>query len=265
MKTSLLFETLASITWGSIKSSHNNRIHLGEDAITTYILNAIAHTNTNNVLYEDTRSKESIKGCDFELWIGNNRCGWIRYAIQAKKINYPNDRYNALTHKVRGKRQIDILTTYASSNNATPLYCFFNNSNSPVKWHCKETKDVVQLGISVAPIATVDLAIKNRGCKNFSFIHNKNKSLPWRCLVKCPSLSPCMLKKNNNKSFFGSEIINELPHSLEILREKKNTEEHNGENIENYSMLNNDEALFSSESKYRPKRIAIIETDDGNK
>ena len=259
MKVSRLFESLAGTTWRFIKSSHDNRVRLGEDTITTFALNSIAYNSPSSVIYEDTRIDESIKGCDFELWVGNNKCGWYRYAIQAKKINYSTGRYDSLTHKVGTKRQIDVLTHYALSNNATPLYCFYNNSNSSVKWNCKYSKDIEQLGISLSSVNSVNQAINKRGCKNYTYIHNKPKTVPWRCLVKCPKLISCDLKNNRSEHLFGATIINNLPSSLENLREKLSNSYSHDQVATNGFELDLG-GLFDIDCNLRPKRIVIIDT-----
>jgi len=102
MNTLQLFETLASSTWHTIFYSHLNRVQLGEDAITSYILYTLACSNINFALFEDKRPEEHKVGCDFELFIGEDTIGWYRYAIQAKKIQVSTGRYANLKHFVKG-------------------------------------------------------------------------------------------------------------------------------------------------------------------
>ena len=133
MKPHELFEVLAGKTWHSIDRFTRNRIHLGEDAITSNNLDALTSASPACVFIEDTRALESTKGCDFELWIGSLHVGWRRYAVQAKKIQASSSRYASLAHKVAGVPQIDILDTYAGANRALAIYCFYNYSTKSYK------------------------------------------------------------------------------------------------------------------------------------
>ncbi len=162
MKPYEFFEMLAGATWRSIERFSRNRIHLGEDAITSINLDALAMAAPSCVLYEDTRVTESTKGCDFELWIGSDSEGWRRYAVQAKKID-SSGRYASLGHKVGGTPQIDILEKYATANRALPIYCFYNNSQKPFSWNCPLPTQREQLGCSVAPSQVVRDALSRRG------------------------------------------------------------------------------------------------------
>ncbi len=71
---------------------------------------------------------ESVKGTDWEWWIGNRTHGYLRYAVQAKKLDAKTNRYSSLNHKVGvGSKtlfQHDILEKYAHVNQAIPLYAF---------------------------------------------------------------------------------------------------------------------------------------------
>jgi hypothetical protein len=187
MKPYELFEVLAGTTWQSIERFSRNRIHLGEDAITSNNLDALAMAAPSCVLFEDTRATESTKGCDFELWIGSSPSGWRRYAIQAKKIHFTSGRYASLAHEVGGTPQIDILDRYASANRALPIYCFYNNSDKPFSWNCPLPKQREQLGCSVTPSSVVRAALSKWGGKNFQSIHKSDATIPWRCLVRCPA------------------------------------------------------------------------------
>jgi hypothetical protein len=250
MKAYELFEILASKTWKSIERCARNRIHLGEDAITTNNLDALASAGPCCVVIEDTRAKEDTTGCDFELWIGSDHRGWFRYAVQAKKIQVANDRYASLKHKVgkAGKLQIDILEDYSKLNRAIPIYCFYNNSNSAFKWNCNLPTEKEQLGVSITPSSVVRKAITKSGCRTFSYIHGQPETLPWRCLVACPHLVDPTKAKNSKWSHISDGYYKELPKVLASLRET--TSRLSFEQIPD---------LFSRESDLRPEWIGIID------
>jgi hypothetical protein len=247
MRTYETFELLAKTTWRLIRDSELNRISMGEDAITSYHLTAIAASHPQNVLYEDTRIDESWKGCDFELWVGSDFLGWHRYAIQAKKIKPATGRYEALGHKVGGVRQIDVLKKYARANNATPFYCFYNFSSSRVKSNCTDPADIEQLGCSIATVASIETALKKRGGRSFQFIHSQQSTLPWRCLVKCPKFIPGTQFTNPQFHKHAS-----LPSALNVLRRQWRDDLENRIELDPGGLFNMDLAL-------RPARIAVID------
>lgn len=186
MRAVELFEVLASTTWRTISRANRNHISFGEDAITSINLNAIASLNDRCVAVEDTRINEAHKGCDFEMWIGSDRRGWSRYAVQAKKITASSGRYEKLSHAVRGSSQIEILNEYAKRARAASLYCFYNFAPHVMNWNCALPRDETQLGCMVAPAVVVEQALRLRGCRHFGWMHIQPEAIPWRCLLTCP-------------------------------------------------------------------------------
>lgn len=247
MKPYELFEVLAGKTWRSIDRFSRNRIHLGEDAITSNNLDALASAGPACVFLEDTRAQESTKGCDFELWIGSSYLGWRRYAVQAKKIQVSSSRYASLAHEVAGTPQIDILDAYAKANGALAVYCFYNHSKKSYKWNCNLSSEVEQLGCSVTPSSVVRAAIAKHGSRNFVYLHAQPETLPWRCLVRCPKfISKTASVHAGWPSAEG--FHSELPTILQRLRAQRG----------NISFEDQPE-LFNSNNRFRPKWIGIID------
>ncbi len=250
MKTYELFEILARATWHTINSSHSNKVLFGEDAITSFNLNAIASVGPLNAVFEDTRVNESVKGCDFELWIGSNNLGWYRYAIQAKKISMSSGSYQKLGYKVGKALQIDILEKYAKANKAVPLYCFYNFSILTVPWGCSLPQEVEQLGCSITPSHVVRTALKKRGGRTFAYIHAQPETLPWRCLVKCSMLVPTA---HSAPGPLAPHRFPKLPDSLELLRQQRRQ----GATLDRGSVFNIGIGLF-------PRHIAVVDTGEGD-
>ncbi|MDL1907954.1 hypothetical protein FBR03_10960 [Betaproteobacteria bacterium PRO1] len=270
-----LFEVLAERTWRSIKRFGRNRIHFGEDTITSLNLDALASARPTFVFAEDTRAAESTKGCDFELWIGAGSIGWRRYAVQAKKGQFSSGRYGSLAHEVGGTPQIELLERYATANRALPIYCFYNWSDRPYRWNCSLPDCAEQLGCSVAPLPVVRRALEWRGGRTFDFLHSQVETLPWRCLVRCRRFTqrPSQLEPPAER---GAEIeapyddkshhngwpdpaefhYRELPRSLRALRE------HGA-----YQLFDDESDLFNTDVALRPRWVGVIEVpapaDDG--
>lgn len=137
-----------------------------------------------------SKADESRSGTDFEWWLGYDRIGWIRFAVQAKKLDLHTGRYSGFTYEVNGDLQIDTLEKYARANRATPLYCLYNHTTDldPSRhWHCCQTSfEPEQMGCTITPSSVVrDTLLKYR-TKNFDYVHRIERTIPWRCLALCP-------------------------------------------------------------------------------
>ena len=261
-----LLENLASDTWSRLRDSQSLQIRFGEETITDLLLLDLKRLNkTQSQIIQTPKSKEKSLGTDWEWWIGSPRIGWLRYAVQAKKMNLKTSRYDGLSHKVGVIKQIDLLDRYASNNNAIPMYCFYNYSrNLATKqaWQCCSVFQQDQLSCTVAPSNIVRKAINQHGAKNFCWFHMKPQTLPWRCLVKCQHVKS-LYKRTINYSkrrdaairLFGHEVklYDRLPREVERGREIGQ--------IDRFSNMSYDNNL----SLY-PRRIVVLEfesSEDG--
>lgn len=184
-----VLEGLALDTWERLRDSQDLQIRFGEETITDLVLLELKRSRVPGIeVLQTNKAAESTQGTDWEWWIGSATAGWLRFAVQAKKLGLETMRYDALGHKVGKDRQIDLLLKFAATNRAIPLYCFFNFV-SPVEgqkgWRCCESFNVPQLGCTLAPAAIVKKAIVNHGCRTFEWIHSHPAALPWRCIAKC--------------------------------------------------------------------------------
>lgn len=247
-----LFEVLARTTWRTIDRAHRNRILFGEDAITSVNLNTLASAGPKCVVVEDTRVDEAQKGCDFEFWIGSDFIGWSRYAIQAKKLSIGRGTYTKLNHEVSGRQQIDILDQYARLNRAAALYCMYNFAPEAISQNCPLPCDVAQLGCTVTPSATVRMALMRRGCRNFSWLHSRSETLPWRCLVRCPKLIGYRVEEGPPGWPPRSNYYYErLPTALQRLREERR-----------FEALAESGDLYNRDMPLRPGWVGIIDASD---
>ena len=177
-----VFTDMSYLTWKALELCHARSIVLGEDAITSLLLVNLDSRLRATVLYQDTRPQESLCGCDFELLIGTPSKGWLRFAVQAKRISIPNERYPKLNHKV-GTAKVDqkrILERYASRVKALPVYALYNFLDSP------GPRAGAGHGITIAPLSVIDDATTTRGGQCFKWIHDRAGVFPWQHLV-CPA------------------------------------------------------------------------------
>lgn len=190
MKLVSILESLAVDTWERLRDSRQLAINFGEETITDLLLMDLKrkHPPTSRII-QTPKTKEKDQGTDWEWWIGSDRTGWLRFAVQAKKLHLNTGRYTGLSHKVGGTFQIDLLERYAQANGAVPLYCFYNfvnPANIEQAWQCCQASvDEPQLACTITPSRIVRNAIASRGKKNFEWIHSNRETLPWRCLAGC--------------------------------------------------------------------------------
>jgi len=187
-----LLEDLARRTWHRLRDGNRLGIRQGETGLTDYLLLEIVRAGLASVkVIKTPLHSEASQGTDWEWWIGSTRLGWIRYAIQAKRLRFPNDYYDAIGHRVNGRLQVDLLMAYAAANRAVALYCLFNCTDDPKAedyWQCNLDFELEQLGCTVAPAKVVKQALSAWGGRTFQAIHSEPGVLPWRCLVYCPAI-----------------------------------------------------------------------------
>lgn len=252
-------EDISRRIWTDINLSKKYNTIYGEETITDSILLELAKLDYFNIrILQTPKSVEAHQGTDWEWYVGSNTYGWIRYAIQAKKINTKSNCYTSLNHKL-GKSpvveyQINILRTFANTNGAVPLFNFYNyypNATEDKHWQCSQSFDLELLGWTFTTLKNVEAAIKKRGFRTFDKIHQLKNALPIRCLFTCPyfkSLYHDQTKSRSEENFLGETFtrLKTLPTQLSAAREIGKLHEFP---IELYSPLIN----------IYPKRIAIIE------
>jgi len=256
------FEEISKRVWTNINLSNRYQTIYGEETITDSILLDLAKQNYFNIrILQTPKIKEGIQGTDWEWFVGSYRFGWIRYAIQAKKLNLSTNRYNALNHKVGEppyeKYQIDLLREFSNANDAIPLYNFYNfypTANQSDHWQCSKTFDPELLGWTFTTLTNVDKAINTRGFRTFDKIHQLKGTLPIRCLFKCPYFLNNYQDKekmDEPKEFLGESFkkVKALPSEFINAREIG-------------TLGNFPEELYNPKIKIYPKRIAIIDLSD---
>ena len=188
-----ILEALARDTWERLHDARELSIRFGEETITDLLLLDLRRRKPQAAEFIQTnKHRESLSGTDFEWWLGSNRIGWIRFAVQAKKLNLNTGRYGGFTHEVNGELQINLLEKYAMANRATALYCLYNHAVKldPLKhWHCCQTPfEPEQMGCTITPSSVVGDTLLNYGTKNFDYVHANERTIPWRCLALCPKV-----------------------------------------------------------------------------
>ena len=189
-----LFEELARNTWGFLAAGLECSCVPSEETLTDLNLLNMARAGLPFLLvHKASKIAEGRCGFDWEWWIGGDKIGWIRYAVQAKKLNLRTNKYMGLRQKVKGKLQLEVLKDFAKCQGAIPLYCFYNFINEeqdlsfgPAYWNCYKNREQQQLGCTLAPLEAVETTLEERGAPDMLAIHlGSPKAMPWRCLFSC--------------------------------------------------------------------------------
>lgn len=188
-----LLEGLARGTWERLRHSLEFDVSQGEETITDLNLLEIRRSGVRGVrVWKCPKGQEAKTGLDWEWFVGSDEVGWLRYAVQAKKLKLGTKVYDKLSHKVRKRLQAEILESYAEANEAIPLYCLYNYVGGAAPfdryWHCDDDPEREQLGCTVTPLRVIKEALRRGGRasrRTFESIHSDDCTIPWRCLVKC--------------------------------------------------------------------------------
>ena len=168
-------------------------IRFGEETITDLLmLDLNRQAATMSIFTQTPKQEEAKTGTDFECWLGSDSTGWIRLAVQAKRLDLKSERYASFNSSLNGSKQIDRLERYARRHGALALYCLYNFSESVNRtrhWHCCQRPYLQEeLGWTLTPAFNVRTSIKLWGKRNFDFIHSQEETIPWRCLASCPKV-----------------------------------------------------------------------------
>lgn len=135
-RTVELFERLADWAGVSFPPRRKRESRGAEQTLTEHLLLEIKRARLPNVwvrqhppdpLNPKAILREDLTALDWEWWIGSPRRKWLRFAVQAKKLDLKSQRYRKLKHLVGTEAQHELLARYAAANDAIPLYCFYNH------------------------------------------------------------------------------------------------------------------------------------------
>ncbi len=244
--------------WQRLESSKKYGISQGEETLTDNLLLYLASQKLPTLkIIQTPKDKESVKGTDWEWWIGNRKTGFLRYAVQAKKLDLLTGRYASLNHKVgkgaAAEYQHKILEDYAKVNEAIPLYAFYNHldtPNLPGSWNCPLPLDHSKLGCTVTPLTNVKKAISHKGWRSFEKIHSFSETVPLRCLAVCPNIVAPSVNSGKTK-------IPRLGLEAKVYKDPWGWISEMG-HLESFKQMPAE--FYNHELGYYPKRILIIDT-----
>ena len=191
-----LFESLARTTWEWLGQARQLKLSFSEETVTDIAALHIAGAAISRIkVAKTTKKQEKRSGIDWMWFIGNQAQGYIRYAVQAKKMTLDDSKNYSyrIRHQVSGIPgvgfQIEVLERFARRSRAIPLYCFYNSVDQDLAtdyWHCMtfpgQPDDFRQMGCTLVPLDKIQLVHQPNFRKDFASIHEDQRSIPWRCL-----------------------------------------------------------------------------------
>lgn len=167
-------DRLAIATWDLVDQSHNQRIGLREDALTSVNLIHLKREHHPGLWIEAfTPLTERRNGADFEWWIGSYGEGWMSLRVQAKREyhrNYPDVVYRPTKGgPTQCDTLIDTARVEARGRALYPFYCFYNGWDGGTGWpteadwsvgcskpaNCPTVPDVRIFGCGLSPAEAV--------------------------------------------------------------------------------------------------------------
>lgn len=247
-------QDLAQETWQRLREASEYSQAMGEESITEYNLLELKKKASSAIrLRSISKMEESRIGFDWEMFVGTRYRGWIRYAVQAKKVDSADGIYHQLDHPrdETKPKQIDNLEKYARQHKAVPIYCFYNHSNIANLqdyWQCGLSFDARQMGCTIAPSRRVKDALASRPQdQSFKFIHADAGTIPWRCLLRCPHI----FKQYTGHRSSDHPLLGDFTLYPEIPPE-----------VNELFKYPNREASYPHEYEIIPRDVVIIELDD---
>ena len=220
-------EAISLYTWNLLGDAKRLGASIYEETVTDLLSIDVMRNKGQVKVTQTTKIQESKSGTDIELWLkhhaGND--GWIRFAIQAKKLNILYERYGKLkSYKPKNQpyRQVLALETYVKNKKAIPLYLLYNYTGNiqPTSWHCCRSFEPHQLGCTVAITATIHQAIKTSQ-NNFNDLHRFPTTMPLRCLA-CPIFYTA--QNVNPEDYAHADLPNFMHNENEIHNHESSTD-----------------------------------------
>ena len=186
-----LFDSLAGTTWDWLGCARDVKLSISEDSITDIIALEIARARLNGVkVTMVTKRIEGSTGFDWMWFIARRGRGYVRYAVQAKKMKIDKtDNYSyPIRYRSGSEYQLCKLKRFAQSVGAIPLYCFYNHVDSTTArqhWNCRQPPGpygVRHMGCTLAALQVVKAVHAPGHTKNFTAVHKHRSAVPWRCL-----------------------------------------------------------------------------------
>ncbi|MFU8849411.1 DUF6615 family protein [Micromonospora sp. SL1-18] len=120
-----MLNDLAAQTWHKISVGPSRGLAFGEESLTDHNLFELDRLGAPIEVYKFDKTEEPYNGADFEWWVGSDATHWLGLRFQAKKLD-DDGIYAQLGHRVRGRRQYELLLEQAQRDNVWAFYCFYN-------------------------------------------------------------------------------------------------------------------------------------------
>lgn len=133
-----IYRKIATDTWNRMQFASKTHTQISETTLTEnllYMINKYRESSKDNSIQIFESKNEKTHGNDLEIYLEVEKGKYVLLTIQAKKLYVKEQKYTAISHKVKHNYQIDLLINYASCMNALPLYLLYNYSPT---FNCKK-------------------------------------------------------------------------------------------------------------------------------
>ena len=87
-----VFESLAADTWKRLRDAQHLDVRFGEESVTDLVLLELKRKRHPGLqVLQTNKNVESTQGTDWEWWLGSDSQGWLRLAVQAKRLSDANE------------------------------------------------------------------------------------------------------------------------------------------------------------------------------
>ncbi|MET8358929.1 DUF6615 family protein [Micromonospora sp. NPDC005171] len=154
-----ILNDLAAQTWYKMSVGPSRGLAFGEESLTDHNLFELDRRGAPIEVYKFDKTEEPYNGADFEWWIGSDNTRWLGLRFQAKRLD-DDGIYAQLGHRVRGRRQYELLLEQAQRDNIWAFYCFYNG------WHGSWPEGVPNAGCRnrSKPAVPVPHGNEQKGC-----------------------------------------------------------------------------------------------------
>ncbi len=186
-----ILKNMAFSTWNRLRAAKELGIAPTEETITDVNLLDIKSQGSSEIaLWKCPRKEETRIGIDWEWFIGNEKDGWYRYAVQAKKLS--EGKYKTLNYSVRRRgspplKQYDILEKYAATNHAIPIYLFYNYVDTPLQMKIWLQAKTSELGCVLTTLQSVKAILETVKRPTFTHIYDDFLTIPLHRILSLPN------------------------------------------------------------------------------
>ena len=182
--------------WTHTRLSLAQAVHspYGEESITDHLLVELATRSGGMLKVRSlTKDDEADYGADWDWFIGSPAMGWLRFAVQAKKLHLKVARYTSIFYPPSARKntkrtvarggQIDLLGACGKTWRALPIYCLYNWGDLSTEGIDCGVRPKAELGCTIASIRPIRSHCRPNYSPAFENLHVGEPTHAWHCWI----------------------------------------------------------------------------------